>query len=169
MMRAMLVATCALLASFASPALAVQDCEMNGEHVNPTNGNTTAGKSGIMKCRDRDTRQARCAKRNTATAARWAIASSSIFRARRSSANYNEMGNRDGESKKFDADGTLLAHERYVNGSNVGVQTYYYKNKQIKRLSYSERNRSDMASIEYNERGQLTELRCSDKPCSRAI
>ena len=41
-----------LLASAA--AHAVEDCEMNGQHVNPANGSTYAGKSGIMKCRDRD-------------------------------------------------------------------------------------------------------------------
>ena len=32
--------------------LAVESCELNGEHVNPNNGNTTAGKTGLMRCRD---------------------------------------------------------------------------------------------------------------------
>jgi hypothetical protein len=35
-------------------AFAVQDCELNGEHVNPANDHTTEGKTGIMKCRERD-------------------------------------------------------------------------------------------------------------------
>lgn len=43
-----------LCALWAVGAHAVQDCEMNGQHVNPSNGSTTAGKTGIMKCRDRD-------------------------------------------------------------------------------------------------------------------
>ena len=36
---------------------AVYDCDIDGEHVNPANGSTTAGKTGIMKCVDRDTRK----------------------------------------------------------------------------------------------------------------
>ena len=31
-------------------------------------------------------------------------------------------------------------------------------------MTYSEPNRSDIANIEYNERGQLIELRCGDRP-----
>ena len=38
-------------------AHAVQDCEINGVAVNPANGATTAGKSGLMRCRDRDSRE----------------------------------------------------------------------------------------------------------------
>jgi antitoxin component YwqK of YwqJK toxin-antitoxin module len=161
-MRALPALTCALLALFAVPALAVQDCEINGAHVNPANGNTTAGKSGIMKCRDRDT--GKLVREEEYRNGRPVGYRKFIdFQGQTIVANYNENGNRDGESKTFDADGTLLAHERYVNGDTVGVQTFYYKSKQIKRLTYSERNRSDMATIEYNERGQLTELRCADR------
>ena len=50
-MRASLVVSAAL-ACAAVPALAVESCELNGAHVNPNNGNTTAGKSGLMRCRD---------------------------------------------------------------------------------------------------------------------
>ena len=45
----------ALALAFPAAALAVQDCEINGQNVNPANGGTTEGKTGIMKCRDRDT------------------------------------------------------------------------------------------------------------------
>lgn len=41
----------------ASAALAVQDCEVNGQSVNPANGFTTQGKTGLMRCRDRDSGQ----------------------------------------------------------------------------------------------------------------
>jgi hypothetical protein len=33
-------------------ALAVQVCELDGQHVNPSNGATTAGKTGLMRCRE---------------------------------------------------------------------------------------------------------------------
>src|SRR6185295_18470348 len=34
------------------PAHAVQACELNGQRVNPDNGSTTEGKTGLMRCRD---------------------------------------------------------------------------------------------------------------------
>ena len=43
-----------LLALSGVAAHAVQDCELNGEHVNPANGNTTQGKTGVMRCKDRE-------------------------------------------------------------------------------------------------------------------
>ena len=152
-----------LLALWSVPAFAVvRDCEMNGVHINPNNGNETAGKTGILKCKDRDT--GKLVREEEYRNGRPVGYRKFIdFQGQTIVANYNEKGNRDGESKTYDADGTLLAHERYVNGSNVGVQTFYYKNRQIKRLTYSEANRSDIATIEYNERGQLTELRCTDR------
>ena len=38
----------------ATSAYAVQVCELNGASVNPNNGSTTAGKSGLMRCREGD-------------------------------------------------------------------------------------------------------------------
>lgn len=42
-----LICRCAVSAALILPApvLAVQDCEINGQHVNPANGNTTQGKT----------------------------------------------------------------------------------------------------------------------------
>jgi hypothetical protein len=33
-------------------APAVQVCELNAQHVNPSNGSTTEGKTGLMRCRE---------------------------------------------------------------------------------------------------------------------
>ena len=45
-----------LLLSFVlvAPGLtyAVQSCEIDGQSVSPNNGNTTAGKTGLMRCRE---------------------------------------------------------------------------------------------------------------------
>ena len=41
----------------ATAAHAVQDCELNGQAVNPANAATTAGKTGVMRCKDRDSGQ----------------------------------------------------------------------------------------------------------------
>ena len=51
----LLISSC-LTVLLATPlaALAVQDCELNGQSVNPANGSTTAGRTGLMRCKDRD-------------------------------------------------------------------------------------------------------------------
>ena len=45
-----------VLACAAAPALAVERCELNGQRVNPSNADTTAGKTGLMRCRDGEDR-----------------------------------------------------------------------------------------------------------------
>ena len=155
---------CSIALAIALPtaAVAVQDCEINGQHVNPANGSTTEGKTGIMKCRDRDT--GKLVREEEYRNGR-AIGYRKFidFSGDTIVANYNERGNRDGESKRLDASGTLLANEQYIDGNTAGVQTYFHKNSQIRRRAFDERGRA-LASIEYNEKGQLTELRCADRP-----
>ena len=144
-------------------AHAVEDCEMNGEHVNPANGSTYAGKSGIMKCRDRDS--GKLVRETEYRNGRALGYRKSIdFSGRTIVGSINENGNRDGESKSYDAAGTLIAEERYLNGDLVGLQTYYHANKQVRRRSFHEPRKVALAAIEYNDRGQLTEVRCADKP-----
>ena len=45
------VLVCIALAGTPERAAAVESCELNGQHVNPSNGNTTTGKTGLMRCR----------------------------------------------------------------------------------------------------------------------
>jgi len=47
-----IAALLALLCLLAGPAHAVARCELNGASVNPVNGFTTAGQSGLMRCTD---------------------------------------------------------------------------------------------------------------------
>ena len=142
---------------------AVLDCELNGESVNPANGSTTRGKTGIMKCVERESKKfAREEeyRNGRAVGYRKTVDFSGVTHV----GNYNEQGNRDGEQKQFNAEGVLIAHENYDNGSTAGVQTYYHPNQQVKRRSFSQARKGSLASIEYNERGQLMQLRCADKP-----
>ena len=152
----------AAVSSFASHA-AVLDCELNGESVNPSNGSAYAGKTGIMKCVDRETRKfvrEEEYRDGRAVGYRKFVDYQGITHV----ASYNGKGNRDGEAKQYNAEGTLIADERYVNGSNAGLQTYYYPNRQVRRRSFSEPPKGALASVEYNEQGQVTQLRCGDRP-----
>jgi hypothetical protein len=51
-MRNRLLAT--LLICITPAAFAVQDCELNGQSINTSNGAETAGKTGMVRCKDRD-------------------------------------------------------------------------------------------------------------------
>ncbi len=141
---------------------AAQDCELNGERVNPDNGSTYAGKTGVMKCVDRETRKF-LREEEYRNGRAIGYRKSVDFSGNVSVGTYNEQGNRDGEFKQFDPEGTLIAEERYANGDTVGMQTYYHKNKQVRRRSFNEPRKGSLASIEYNDRGQLMQLRCADK------
>jgi len=153
----------ALVWMLASPvSAAVLDCDMNGQSVNPSDGSTTRGKTGIMKCVDRETRKF-VREEEFRDGAPIGHRKSVDFNGNTSVGNYNAQRNRDGEYKEFDAGGNLVAEERYANGTLAGLQTYYHKNRQVRRRSFSEGGKS-LASIEYNDRGQIMQLRCADKP-----
>ena len=148
----------------AAPAHAVQDCEMNGQHVNPANGSTYAGKSGIMKCRDRDS--GKLVREEEYRNGR-AIGYRKFidFSGKTSVGSYNENGNRHGDFKELDPNGVLLSEEHYVNGQNAGVQTHFHRNGQVRRRSFAEPGKSSsVASLEYNDRGELSQIRCADRP-----
>jgi len=50
------IARALVLLSFCivAPSHAVQVCELGGQSVNPSNGSTTQGKTGLMRCREAD-------------------------------------------------------------------------------------------------------------------
>ncbi|MEO6856481.1 MAG: hypothetical protein ABI410_22895, partial [Rhodoferax sp.] len=88
-------------------AHAIQDCELNGESVNPNNGNTTAGKTGLMRCKDRDSGQ--LAREQELQNGRFMgldryYQKGKLQRER----NVNERGNNHGLMRDFAPDGTVL-------------------------------------------------------------
>ena len=50
--RLALATSLALLFAGATAARAAQDCELNGQPVNPANGGETARKTGVLRCKD---------------------------------------------------------------------------------------------------------------------
>jgi antitoxin component YwqK of YwqJK toxin-antitoxin module len=142
---------------------AVLDCELNGQSVNPNNGSTTAGKTGIMKCVDRETRKF-VREEEYRNGEPIGHRKSVDYLGNTAVGTYNAQRNREGEYRELDAAGNLTTEERYVNGALTGIQTYFHKNRQVRRRSFNEPGKGSLASIEYNERGQLVQLRCADKP-----
>lgn len=155
------MAAIVLALAFASGALAVQDCEVNGQSVNPANGNTTQGKSGIMRCKDRDsgTIQREQELRNGKFVGLVRHYKDGKLHSEHS---VNERGNRDGRAREFSPDGQVLGEAEYRNGSKIGLSRTWYPNGRLRRIAFHDQR--EIAAAEWTELGQLSDLRCADKP-----
>lgn len=151
-----------LAALTAGTAWAVQDCELNGEPVNPANGHTTQGKSGTMRCRDRDSgqpvREQELQNGKFMGAVRY-------YTAGKLSREYsvNERGNMQGRSQEFAANGQLVREASYDDGRQVGLARTFYVDGQLQRASFYGPT-GELAYAEFTSRGELRGLRCAERP-----
>ncbi|VWX60146.1 conserved exported hypothetical protein [Burkholderiales bacterium 8X] len=159
----LLVASVALLSLAAPPAAwAVQDCELDGQPINPNNGNSTAGKTGLMRCKDRDSGEI-VREHQLQNGAYLGIVRYYENNKVVKEHSVNARGNREGQAREFSPTGQLLYQSSYDNGRETGLARSYYPNGQLRRLTfYAEPG--ERASAEFTERGQLSALRCGDKP-----
>jgi antitoxin component YwqK of YwqJK toxin-antitoxin module len=150
---------------------AILDCELNGQSVSPNNGSTTAGKTGLMRCVDRDTKQ--LAREEELRDGKF-MGLSRFYKdgVLEREHSVNEKGNRDGRSREFGKNGQVLRDETYRNGSTTGLTRSWYESGTIKRVTFygsdndkdtSARER-ELAYAEFTSRKQLSELRCGSKP-----
>lgn len=160
MRRFLLLALCAI------PTLAfarLETCDIAGESVNPSNGHTTAGKTGLMRCRDRETgqlvREQEICNGVFMGVVRYYSDKGELQREH----SVNERGNRDGVAREF-AGRQLVLEETLRNGTRVGLVRRWHANGQLLRVaSYSDEGR-EQAVAEYTAQGKLRELRCAAQP-----
>ncbi len=153
-----------VLASFAH---AIQVCELNGQHVNPANGSTTAGKTGLMRCREDDggpvVREQEL--RNGVFMGIVRYYKAGVLEREYS---VNEKGNREGLAREYaampGAANPLLREETLRNGTTVGIARSWYPSGQLKRVSYSNEAGRTEAAAEFTPKGQLAEIRCFNRP-----
>ena len=154
----------ALLCAAPVAAFAVQDCDLNGESVNPSNGNTTAGKTGLMRCRDRDSGELVREQELQGGKFMGLVRFYEKGKLRREHSD-NERGNRHGRAREFAPDGTtVLSDSVYDNGSEAGLARRFHASGQLRRAVFFDKPGTEFASVEFNERGQLSQLRCGDRP-----
>ncbi|MBL8474185.1 MAG: hypothetical protein KF778_15800 [Rhodocyclaceae bacterium] len=161
-LRSVLAAALALSASM--PAFALQDCELDGKQVNPDNGATTAGKTGILRCRDRDSGQL---LREQELKNGQYLGLVRHYRNGKLEQEYsvNARGNRDGRARQFDPEsGRLLRDETLADSRNVGLAQTFHKNGQRARIGFYADNGEIRAYADFNTSGQLSGLLCADRP-----
>lgn len=144
-------------------AQALENCDVNGQPVNPSNGFTTQDKTGIMRCRDRDTgvllreQELRAGK---FVGLDRSYRDGKLARERQ----VNDKGNTDGRAREFAPNGQVLADANYENGERVGLGRTFHPDGALRRASVYAKANDERAVAEFNPRGQLRELRCGAQP-----
>ncbi len=158
----------AALAALAPPVLAVDRCELNGESVNPNNGNTTAGKTGLMRCRDGDSGRLRREQELKGGVfmgvERWFDDDGGLAREQR----INERGNRDGLARDYvrgtgGARPALVREQTYRDGNAVGIARAWYPGGTLERVTFYGDDGNEQASAQFTREGRLYELHCGPR------
>jgi len=156
-----------VLAATALPALAVQSCDLDGQPVNPANGYTTQGKTGLMRCREGEggpvVREQELKNGVFMGVIRY-FKDGSLER----EYSVNERGNRDGPAREWERAANagkpvLVREETYRNGSTVGVARTWYPSGQLRRISFHDDAGREAANAEFTADGQLAELQCTSR------
>ena len=143
-------------------AWAVQDCDLNGEFVDPLSKASLEGKSGTMRCRDRSsgvlTREQELQNGRFIGRVRYL----SDGKPSREHA-LNERGNLQGRAREFAPSGQVLRDAVYDDGHPIGLARNFYPSGQLPRASFYD-HKGELASVEFNARGELQRLQCTDRP-----
>jgi antitoxin component YwqK of YwqJK toxin-antitoxin module len=159
--------TLVLLATLPLAAPAVQVCDIDGQHVNPSHGGTTAGKTGLMRCREGEggpvVREQEL--RNGVFMGIVRYFKGGVLQREHS---VNERGNRDGLAREFAATAgpanPILREETLRNSTTVGLARSWFANGQLRRASFHGDDGREQAVAEFTSQGQLSELRCATAP-----
>ena len=154
-------ALCCLLTGLAQAQL--QNCDLDGKPVNLDNGSTTAGLTGLIRCRERDSGRLTREKeiRNGAF-----IGVERFFEGNgaRRERTINARGNTDGWARNYGTSGNLLQESFHRDGTRVGLLRAFHPDGRIKTLSHADDAGREQARAEFTARGLLAEFRCAPAP-----
>ncbi|RSZ32630.1 MULTISPECIES: hypothetical protein [unclassified Variovorax] len=151
----------------ATQAHAQLDCELNGRSVNPDNGSSTAGKTGLLRCKDRTTGELQREEQiqNGVSMGMVRIYEKGKLAKEQS---VNAKGNLQGRAREFSPTGRVLRDATYDDGQERGLVRSFYPDGKLRRAIFYPNSDtgggSERASVEFTEHGQLSALRCADAP-----
>jgi antitoxin component YwqK of YwqJK toxin-antitoxin module len=142
-------------------AFSIDDCTLNGESVSLSNGATTAGKTGIIICKDRETGKMTRERE---------IKAGKIFGLARHyqdgvlSLEYTDLenGQRNGITRHYAPNQQLIQEETEVMGKVKGLQREWYADGHLKKVEWIAEDRPS-ASVRYTQKSALNSLSCSNK------
>lgn len=163
------IAVALVLGVCAGPVRAqVLDCTIGGQPVNPSNGATTRGKTGLMRCVDRETkvlaREVEYRDGATVGLQRWYEAG-----VLRREVSVDVRGNRDGLAREWSARGVLVEESRYAHAETVGLSRRWYEDGTPASVAHwgeggGERRNEAFSRYDYDRDGRLSGLRCGPVP-----
>ncbi|WP_431110256.1 toxin-antitoxin system YwqK family antitoxin [Variovorax paradoxus] len=142
-------------------AHAAVECELNGRRVNPSDGSTFLGATGLMRCKDRASgepqREQQVQNGVFNGLARFyekgKLAREHIL---------NTSGNIQGLAREFGPEGQVLREATYDDGQERGLVRSFYPGGRLRRVTFYPSTGTDRAFVEFTERGQLSALRCGE-------
>ncbi len=141
----------------------IEECSLNGESVSPSNGSTTAGKTGVMRCKDRESGEMlneRELKHGVFMGLERFYRNGKLQRERY----INEKGNSHGKAKEFAANGQLILEENYVNAQERGISQRWNEKGQLIEVRFRGENPDEKAMLRFNPDKSLAEFECGKKP-----
>jgi antitoxin component YwqK of YwqJK toxin-antitoxin module len=149
----------------AATAHAQVDCELNGRGVDPANGATTAGKTGLMRCKDRASGELQREEQLQNGVPMGLVRIYEKGKLAREQS-VNAKGNIQGRAREFAPNGRVLREATYDDGQERGLVRSFYPDGKLRRAVFypDTGSGSERASVEFTERGQLSALRCADAP-----
>lgn len=129
------------------------NCTLKGEHVSPYNGATTAGKTGMVICKNEEGKVTREYELKDGKE----IGRKVFVRydGNREEYSVNEKGNIDGLKKVFNKDGKLIYEGNYSNSDSVGLHKEWYDSGALKGIHADNKMR-----IDFDRDGNPYNIRC---------
>lgn len=154
-------AMCGLIAILAmNPIAHARHCDLNGESVNPDNGSTTAGKTGLMRC-FRDDGSLWYEKELQAGV----FLGLDRFHNEDGSLReryVNAQGNTEGRARRWWPGGQLREEGEYRNADAIGVHQSWHRNGALQSLRvHPPTGGPATLTMEWDDGGRLRELRCA--------
>lgn len=148
---------------FSPLSFAIEDCSLNGESVSMYNGATTAGKTGIIQCKDRETGKL---SREREIKAGKIYGLSRQYRDGILVLEFRdeENGQRHGLTREYASNGKLIKEETEDHGKRKGLQREWTAEGKLKKLELIGNSEAESASIRWNADGSINSLRCANKP-----
>ncbi|RYZ12034.1 MAG: hypothetical protein EOO24_04580 [Comamonadaceae bacterium] len=159
----MVTATAWLAFGLPLAAHAVQDCELDGRPVNVNNGAETAGKSGLIRCIDRDSRVVQREQELQNGIYMGVVRryqEGRLFKEYRVDA----KGNMEGRSREFSPGGKVVRDSVYQDSNEVGLVRSFHQSGTPRTIAFNGEGGREIASAEFTESGKLSALRCGDRP-----
>lgn len=153
----------AILALVCQVAHAVNDCDFNGKRIDTGNGAATAGKTGMVRCKDRDSGQM---VREYELQNGERVGLFRYFEDGKPSREFTVTanGSREGLERQWAASGQLVLEFNNVKGTPRGLRRQWFEDGKPRKVEWVADSEYEGASVEYSPSGQLTALRCGPQP-----